>query len=540
MAFEDIAQKLARATITPSPAAGLIGEPGRTVGEIAARELQPFREAEKREIITGEFAKSPIRLQLAKQTGVKRWADISDAFEKARNAYLNWVPGKVERVPKTETIATDFNREFLAAMAPGQEEVVEGMKVRRNRAGGYAFQLPGQEAWTSSRLGLNRNITDKFGKQIKTERAIPGEFEEKQVSPTGKTREQLKKEMDEIGQLYNRIVPGKSDLEAYLSKFRIQIAGRAGKAPLDKLALEKYRQQESHIGRIKSGDKGAIADLQRQLGEIPFSSIQGYYVNYLRDINNNLVPGAIKMGKASQVENSTLNAFRLLNEELVDGYMNNYQRSINEDIARINKMSEAEKLIASYGLLLKIAPMAGKPSRAVVGAVGRQMLMETLIKSGVDPATFFEDGVLSMPRYQDDHNNMLEIVLKEKSKQFRTPIEKKGEKLFDQNLDMIRKNVPAARLPKLNPIFFRRGVTTENIQEIIRKNLLEDWNLAKLAPRTPEAWANPSDTNKKWMALFESVYGRRPVFSDTKKIKSPQEVTAEEFKKVGELGRMFP
>jgi hypothetical protein len=542
--FRDIAEKLAKTTIVPSPAATAAGEIGAGLGTAIRGRVEPFLKQETKETLFGEYAKSPIRIQLAKLTGVKQWGDVVKNYEKLRNEFMNWVPGQDIRVPKMQKTAATFNKEFMNQMQGGESVKIGNIILRKNTdkaGGGFAFSTDGGRTYARSRLGLNENITNQFGQEVVTERPIPGEFVTQKAGPSGRSREQIKKELDEVSALFNRLVPGRSELEAYLQKFRPALAtgaGRVGAPGVDKWAMEKYRRQEMHIDELDEGEPGAVKALERKMGDLPFTAIQGYFVKYLRDINNNLLPSHIRAGRAAAIENATVNSFKKLNEELVDQHLANFQQDINKNIQIINQSkNEAQKLIRTYALLLSIAPTAGDPENAVVGAVGSSLLQETLAKARAPIETSFEDGIMGLPRYLDDYASMAEAVLKQRSKTFKRSLKEKGTDLFDRNLNLIRENVPSARLPKLIPIF-RRGVSPDSIKDTVRKNLLYDWNLAQFAPRTPEAWKNPTEDQKMWLALFRSAYGRHASLSkDVSKIRSPEEQRSEGFKTAGELGQ---
>ena len=103
-------------------------------------------------------------------------------------------------------------------------------------------------------------------------------------------------------------------------------------------------------------------------------------------------------------------------------------------------------------------------------------------------------------------NHLAKVVIQNKG----IEVGEEGERMFDDTVKNIRKNIKEASLPK-GFWFIKKGTTPENIQDILRENLLEDPKITVFAPVTQEALDNPTPTQDKWINLYIDLFGRKPV-----------------------------
>jgi hypothetical protein len=511
--FQDIAKKLAQVTVAPpSPTAEQFGKIAAGIIPQVQAGTAPFLQQRVGDVIKGELAADPLRLDLAVEVGRPEWVKAVQEFKEKRDELLSFKPGQPTKIPVKKTVTKTFDKGFMDNMTPGQQIQIGDTVIRKNqKGGGFVFREIGSQAWVRSQLGQNENIIKHFGTDVSVEEET-GEF----VTKPAKTRQQMRRELDNIRNKFNQIVPKKSELERLLM---IELQKRAkeartGAVPTDRFALEKYKAAERRINLLSSKDKGTLDQLQKLTGDIPFASIQDFVTGYFRDVNNTLTEKSIKAGKYSEVENATFNSLRTLNEGVVDQQLAKFRQAINNDIQKINKLpKQSDRILDSYALLLRVAPLADRADKAVAGAVADVLLLDTLQQAVINPAVDFEGGVNNLPRYLTDYKNMIEIAIKEK----KMDVKDRGQNLFKDLSNQVRRSIPEAKLPGKVWGLIGRGTSPDNIKKIVARNLIDDPDIAKLAPRTKEAFDNPTETQKKWIALFEATHGRKPTLTDINK-----------------------
>ena len=519
--FQNIAEKLAKTTFAPSREAAALEQIGQGVSAGITKKIEPFRQAQTKDIITGEFAATPFRMNLAKLSGRKDWAALANQWETVRNQYVNWKPSKAVAKGEGEAAApVIFDKKFIASMKPGESITIGDKKFSRNseKAGsGYVLTTPEGDLIVASKSGTgDQRIRDLFNTNIGVTPGEPGE-------PVGKTKEQLRKEMRFLRAKINRIIPGTSELEKLVAREdRLPRdtggLGRRGfgDAGLNREFELKFKANESYIRDLGKLDKGALARVEALTGDVPYSSIHGLFLTYLRQLNSTFTKRAIADGKFTAVHNASLNALAELDEPLIDRHFNAYKSSIVNDINAINKApTEKERILKSYALLLRIAPTVGNPVKAFTGAIGQNIMFESFKKSqmGLDG---IRGGGAAVPLLSDDYNKMVDVVLKQRSKDFKTSIEDKGTGLFDETMDILKKNIDPKFFRKAGSFFASRN--PETIRDIIATNLVRNIEVSKLAPITAEAFARPSRTQQAWLDLYRAATGRDATFNDIKRI----------------------
>ncbi len=108
---------------------------------------------------------------------------------------------------------------------------------------------------------------------------------------------------------------------------------------------------------------------------------------------------------------------------------------------------------------------------------------------------------------------MITAVLKEK----KVDIAGRGRNIFGELSNSIRKSIPQAGLKGKILGLFGGGTTAENVNEIIKKNLLEDPSLVQFAPRTKVEFENPRNFQQQWLDMFQKTFGRPATMTDVNK-----------------------
>ena len=530
--FESLAGQLAAATgiVGEGPKSKALQEIGGAFGAGITSELKPFKDLAKKEAATGENAASPYRLDLVVKLdeiggGDKAWTALGSKFRTLRDELLSWKPGKKVKIKgkeinETKEIKLD-NVEITALPKPkpgtgefGSEKFMYAfgdIDITRNTKGKVIWRYrknkddenEGWELLTGKQLA-------KFIGQPVIQHIGTGKFEpEKEVIEGGpeRKRPEIRKEMNELRKQINRSIPSKTELEKMYHRQLLVVSKQRrggigdGLSKFDQKVYFKFLDQNDRlVKRLSDGDKNMIGIE----GIKDFGRPGKFASTFVMDNSQGMNPQAIINGKGSALWNSTAKALNNVDAAKIRQLSGNYERSVLNDMESIQEQkTEALKLLKSYELILRVAPVSMNAEQTVANMVTGEVFTDAMGLANVT-ADDYKLGVYNIPRYGSDYYQMVEDVLNQR----KTSGDKKYKldytpftKMHDRLVDKLEDTVPLG----LENVF-RKNTNAEDVVGKIREQLLENNAVNIWAPSSEEELRNPTKPEmKSWIALWQAV-----------------------------------